>query len=422
MFSQSRLRLTILYSSLMFCLFTLIIFMAQRSMEWAVTSEQARELSAVVQEVSETESALFQNNYFPDDLGTRERMFFYAYDNSGKLKNYSKAPERIENDVVQVIKSNQVPFNDVAIFEQHLDPEKPKVLMMTAADVTIDGHTVGAVYLGKDITALYKGIKKSIYLMGIISLVVLIAAAAVGYAISGKAMAPKQRAYEKQRQFAADASHELRTPLSVLMASADLLGNDASIQSPFLKQVIDDMKDEVKKMSKLVGDLLTIARSDNLTEKIKFQEIDLSSIVQQVVRNMQFMAEKKHLVLEDKVAEAIICIADEQKIKQLILIFIDNAIKYTPEGGTIHVSLLEGNNNKVKFVVQDTGIGIEKEDYDKIFGRFYRVDKARSREMGGNGLGLAIAKDIVAVHHGQIYVESVLGEGTTFTVELPKNQ
>ena len=391
-------------------------------MEWAVTSEQARELSAVVQEVAETEAMLLQNGNFPDDLGTRERMFFYAYDDSGKLRNFSRAPERIENDVLQVIQGGQIPFNDVAVFEQHKDPEKPRVLMMTAANVMASGHYIGVVYLGKDITALYKGIKKSVYLLSAVSLLALLVAAGIGYSMSGTVMAPMQKAYEKQRQFAADASHELRTPLSVVMASADLLANDPSIESPFLKQVIEDLKDEVKKMSKLVGDLLTVARSDNNAEKIKFQKFDLSSVMQQVTRNMQMMAEKKNITIAENIPDGISYAGDEQKIKQLILIFVDNAIKYTQENGHIDVALALERNNKVIFSVRDNGIGIAKEDQEKIFGRFYRVDKARSREMGGNGLGLAIAKDIIEVHHGQIYIESALGQGTAFTVELPQQK
>ena len=106
----------------------------------------------------------------------------------------------------------------------------------------------------------------------------------------------------------------------------------------------------------------------------------------------------------------------------MILIFVDYAIKYTQENGHIDVALALGRNNKVIFSVRDNGIGIAKEDQEKIFGRFYRVDKARSREMGGNGLGLAIAKDIIEVHHGQIYIESALGQGTAFTVELPQQK
>lgn len=418
MFYRSRMRLTILYSTLMFFLFCLIIFCAHLAMQWAVTSEQVREMSATLHDVVETEKMLLQDDTVPDDLGYRERMFFYAYDEDGRLSNYSRAPVRIENDVLKVIQEGQIPFDDVAVFEQKEAGEPTMVLMMKAADVEDNGRVIGRVYLGKDLTALYKGIKKSTYFLGAISLLALIVAAAIGYNISGKVMAPMEAAYERQRQFAADASHELRTPLSVVMASADVLANDPSIQSPFLQQVIGDLKDEVKKMSKLVSDLLTVARSENSSEKLKLADFDFSADLQQVVRNMQLMAEKKQITLTGEIAEHIRYYGDEQKIKQLMLIFVDNAIKYTPEGGSVQVRTVAAKGKMVSFAVADTGIGVAKEDYRKIFGRFYRVDKARSRAMGGNGLGLAIAKDIVEAHHGQIYIDSELGKGTTFTIEL----
>ena len=110
--------------------------------------------------------------------------------------------------------------------------------------------------------------------------------------------------------------------------------------------------------------------------------------------------------------------ADEQKIKQLVLILVDNAVKYTPDNGTVTVKLWQVNKARAAFSVEDTGIGISAEDKNKIFDRFFRVDKARSRAMGGNGLGLAIALEIVRMHHGNITVDSVLGSGTKFTVEL----
>lgn len=405
------------YTTMMFLIFALIIVFSYRGMIWAVNSEQARELSSAVQDVSSGEALMMQSHFFPDDLGYRERLFFYAYDNDGELRHFSRAPQRIEEDVLRIIRNGQVPFTDVAVFEQDGDPDK--VIMMTAAYVRINGQDMGIVYLGKDINALYKGLTKFSYFLGIVSLIALVLAAMAGYYISGCVMAPMQAAYDRQKQFTADASHELRTPLSVVMASADLLSNDPAIQSPLLHQVIDDVKDEVKKMSKLVGDLLIIARSDNNVESLNLQEFDLSASMRQVLRNMQPMADKKNIVMVGNIADSIKWTGDEQKISRLITILVDNAVKYTQEYGTVTVTAEVPKGKRLRFSVSDNGIGLSGEDKEKIFGRFYRVDKARSRQMGGNGLGLAIAKDIVDIHKGYIYVESELGKGTTFTVELP---
>ncbi len=414
MFYRSRWRLAFLYTALMFCLFSMIILFSYRGMYWAVSSEQARELSGVAKDVAEAEAMLMQQDNYPDDLGYRERMFFYAFDTRGNLRHYSKAPQELEEKVLSVIQDGQVPFYDVAVF----DKGEERAMMMTAAYVNIGDRIVGVVYLGKDISALYKGVNKFYHFLLIISLIALVVAAIIGYYLSGCVIRPMQQAYEKQRQFTADASHELRTPLSVIMSSADLLYNDPSIESPFLKQVIEDVKDEVKKMSRLVGDLLTIARNDNNAEKLHIQNFDLSGSLEQVVRNMQHLAEKKQITLTSEVAAGISCRGDEQKINQLILILVDNAIKYTPEKGQVWVQAKAAEGHKAVFSVKDTGVGLSPEDAGRIFERFYRVDKARSREMGGNGLGLAIAKDIIDGHGGSIKVASQLGQGTTFTVTL----
>ena len=251
-----------------------------------------------------------------------------------------------------------------------------------------------------------------------LGLLALLIATMVGHILSGKAMVPLKSAYEKQRQFAADASHELRTPLAVVMASAEILQNDPEIKSPFLKQIVEDVHDEVKKMTKLVSDLLVVARSDNKALKLKPSKFDLGAVVAQTARMMQPLAEQKHInILADNLPKTIIH-ADEQKIRQLVLILVDNAVKYTQDGGEVKVEFRSAEKGKIIFAVQDNGIGIAKEDQEKIFDRFYRVDKARSREMGGNGLGLAIAQEIVELHHGKIAIESELGKGTTFLVTL----
>ena len=418
MFYQSRWRLAILYTSMMFCIFAVMIFMGYRGMLWAVGSEQARELSGVVKDIADAEALLMQKDDMPEDLGYRERMFFYAYDLRGDLRHYSKAPQRLEDDVLNLIQDGQVPFYDVATVELSDD----RVMIITASYVTLNDRIIGVVYLGKDISALYRGATKYAYFLLMLAFVALILAGTLGYYLSGCVIRPMQNAYEKQRQFTADASHELRTPLSVIMSSADLLYNDPSIESPFLKQVIEDVKDEVKKMSKLVGDLLVIARNDNNAEKLNLQNFDLSGSLQQVVRNMQPVAEKKHIEIQDNVPEGIVCHGDEQKIKQLILILVDNAVKYTPENGCIKVSAQVLKNKKIRFSVADNGIGLNEEDKAKIFERFYRVDKGRSRKLGGTGLGLAIVKNAVIIHGGSISAKNNQGGGLEFVFTLAKER
>ena len=270
-------------------------------------------------------------------------------------------------------------------------------IMMTSRIIRI-GEIEQTVYVGKDVTALYSGLKKATIALISLGIMALGIASIICHIMAGRAIIPMKNAYERQRQFAADASHELRTPLAVVMASADLLLADKSIESPFLREVIEDLKSEVKKMSKLVSDLLMVARSDNNALKFKIQKLNLGALLEQNVRMMTPLAEKKNI--------------------ELIGILVDNAIKYTPSGGRVFVTLESSDAEVATFSVQDSGIGIAKEDQEKIFERFYRVDKARSREMGGNGFGLSIATEILRLHEGKIKVDSELGKGTKFTVEL----
>lgn len=426
LFGRSRKRLTLLYTIVMIVFLVTILCVMHKTMEWSITSEQAKELLDTAANVSDAQSYLNQHPELAIDdsviyKSTNDRLFFYVFDNEGRLLNFARASFRIEPFILDEIQTWQASESEVVVISKHGETGRSTKIMMTAKFVPSLGLTDSSsqtVYVGKDVTAMYYGMEKATYALAIIGVLALIIATVVGHILSGRAMVPLKTAYEKQRQFAADASHELRTPLAVVMASAELLQNDKSITSPFLKQVIDDVRDEVKKMTKLVSDLLVVARSDNKALKLKPQKFDLAGLIEQTARLMQPLAEQKKITITADGLSKTDVQADEQKIRQLVLILVDNAVKYTPEGGTVTVRLLSAEKGRVRFSVADTGIGIAPENQEKIFDRFFRVDKARSREMGGNGLGLAIAREIVKLHKGRIAVDSELGKGTTFTVEL----
>lgn len=424
-FGSSRRKLTILYSIVMTIFLVTLLFAMHKTMEWAITSEQARELMDTASNVAEAQEYFNQHPeiVFDDTTAyknTNDRLFFYVFDEEGRLLNFARASFRIEPFILDTIAQGKVEPGEVRVFSKPGTENTRKArIMLTAQQVRDDeGDATQTVYVGKDVTAMYNGMEKATYALAFLGAIALIIATIVGHLLSGKAMIPLRQAYEKQRQFAADASHELRTPLAVVMASAELLQNDPSIKSPFLRQVIDDVRDEVKKMTKLVSDLLVVARSDNKALKLKPQKFNLSALIEQTARLMQPLADQKKIDLQAEHLPKVEIQADEQKIRQLVLILVDNAVKYTPDGGKVNVRYESTEKGKVRFAVSDTGIGIAKEDQAKVFDRFYRVDKARSREMGGNGLGLAIAQEIVHLHKGRIWIQSELGKGTTFFVEL----
>ncbi len=423
-FQSSRLRLTLVYSVIMGIFLILLIFLVHLSMDWAMFSEQAQEISDAADDVAEAQAYhIHHPNAIVDESryykNTNDRLFFYVFTPEGQLLDFVRASFRIEPFVLEFMSQEKFEGAEVQVFDLPSESGRPINVMMTCKVIQID-ETNQIVYVGKDVTALYSGLQKATNMLLILGVIALVIASAFGHIMAGRAIIPLQEAYEKQKQFAADASHELRTPLSVVMASADLLLADPSIQEPFLKEVIGDVKSEVKKMTKLVSDLLMVARSDNNALKVKIQKADLGKLLSQNVRMMTPLAEKKEILLEGEDFRKVMIDCDEQKIKQLILILVDNAIKYTPNGGRVKVILGDADEQAAYFSVQDSGIGIAPEDQKKVFERFYRVDKARSREMGGNGLGLSIATEILRIHEGNISVESEPNKGTKFTVKLKR--
>ena len=424
-FGRSRRRLAIAYALIMCLFMALIIFVMHQAMNWSMFSEQAQELSDAAQGVAEAQIFYLQNpNADVDEnryyKSVNDRLFFYIFTTDKQLIRFERASYRIEPFVKNVIENWSIEEGSVEVFSHSNELGQLTTVMMTSKKIDTP-QSAQMLYVGKDVTALYSGLRKATYAQVVLGFIALLIASGIGYYMAGKAFLPLKEAYDKQKQFAADASHELRTPLAVLMSSAELLLADPSIQNPFLRQVLEDVKSEVKKMTNLVSELLMVARSDNNALKVKIQRLDLSEILQQVVRTMIPIAEKKNIRLMGENFVKTPINADEQKMKQLAIILVDNAIKYTPEGGSVLVELESVDAKRVTFSVMDSGIGIAAEDLDKVFERFYRVDKARSREMGGNGLGLAIASEIVKLHEGKISVASKLGEGTKFTVELKVN-
>ena len=421
-FGRSRLRLMLRYAIVMGGLVIVLLFAMHKTMEWAITSEQARELLDTADSVADAQAyAVLHPGMDTDEArfyrSTNDRLFYYVFDGEGRLVSFSRASFRIESFVLDIMTAWDAPEGEVRVFTETNERGAPTKVMMTTQRIFSPPLPLQTVYVGKDVTAMYNGMEKATWALAVLGGVALVFAAGIGYVLSGGAMKPVREAYEKQRQFAADASHELRTPLAVVLASADLLRSDPSIISPFLKQVIEDVRDEVKKMTKLVSDLLTVARTDGKANQMRLVRMDLVSAVQQTVRIMRPFAEKKDIVIDEELPKRVEIHADEQKIRQLILILVDNAVKYTPEHGRISVCVQE-DRGSVKLSVSDTGIGIAPEHQERIFERFYRVDKARSRRMGGNGLGLAIAREIVEAHGGSIAVESEPGKGTTFHIRL----
>ncbi|NOU68637.1 hypothetical protein GC096_31885 [Paenibacillus sp. LMG 31461] len=254
------------------------------------------------------------------------------------------------------------------------------------------------------------------------TIVLLLIAIWLAYFFAGKAMVPIKKSYYRQVEFTTNASHELRTPLSVIHSSVELLEECKDTLPEFEQHILDSLQDEVKRMIRLVETLLTLARSDSKTLSIKMERINLGQVSYKMIQAIEPLALVKGIILNVDIPplnqELNFIQGNVDQLKQLIYILLDNAIKYTPPGGQVTITYCVKQNGRPMLQIADTGIGIPKNELERIFERFYRVDKARSRELGGAGLGLSIAADILSNHRAYIHVTSEEGKGSIFEIEF----
>nr|WP_240951368.1 ATP-binding protein [Caldanaerobacter subterraneus] len=304
-----------------------------------------------------------------------------AADANGNIIHYNEAAEKMLNKKLSL----GMPVEEVLPLKEAENPIPMtcdnRVLMINAASVKINNQVEGYVYVMHDITEQHK-------------------------------------LDQMRKEFVANVSHELRTPLATIKSYVEtLLYND--VNTEYSKKFLRIIETETDRMTRLVKDLLLLSKMDSEENSLKLEPCDFNEIVKNVVNSLSIEATKKGHNVILNLSETLQKVnVDKDKVEQMAMNIINNAIKYTPEGGVIEISTAYDEEG-VTFTVKDNGIGIPKEDLPRIFERFYRVDKARSRELGGTGLGLSIVKQIVELHKGKVKIESELGKGTVVTVQLP---
>jgi len=233
-------------------------------------------------------------------------------------------------------------------------------------------------------------------------------------------LARLETSFEQMRRFTADASHELRTPLTAIRSVGE--GTLRSLRvDPACREVIGSMLEEVERLTTLVDALLTLSRAEGGHTALRREPVALLDLTREVASHLSVLAEDKHQQIDLRSDEALAPVhVDRTVVREALINLLDNAIKYSPDGARIAVRL-RGANGRATVEITDQGPGIAPEHQARIFERFYRIDKARSRELGGAGLGLAIAKWAIDVHGGSIEVESRVGGGSTFRVVLPSD-
>ncbi|MBA5850687.1 ATP-binding protein [Clostridium sp. cel8] len=342
----------------------------------------------------------------PNRFGSSEDIIVRV-DNNGKIKdifsNYSLSTENI-NEIVKEIfntKENKGTLTYDEFVLRYVKVEKNYGYVIVFSDKSFDNEVL----------------KRLIIISIIVCTVSLIFVLIISLILANIALKPIINAWEKERAFVADASHELRTPLSVITTNLDIITDRDNENETIKSQAkwLNNIKLETKMMTKLIQDLLFLARTDSGKQSIEFFDFDLSSAVLEAIIPFEAVAIKNRINLTHKIEPNINFNGDKGRIKQLIAILVDNAIKHTNGDGSVNVDV-HRSRNKIEMIVSDTGEGIPEEHINKIFDRFYKVDKSRSKRDGNFGLGLAIAKSIVKEHKGNISVSSVVGKGTTFKI------
>jgi signal transduction histidine kinase len=282
---------------------------------------------------------------------------------------------------------------------------------------THDGYRISFL----DTTSRQAILNNLVYTFSFVALITLVAIFFVSRFFANKAIQPIKEAFDKQTQFIGDASHELKTPLAVISTNVDVLlsnGEDSiNTQSKWLHYI----KSEVERMSKLTNDLLYLTQVNYSDVKMIYSDFVISDAVESSILTMEAIIFENDINLDYKIEPNLTIHGNKEQIKQVVMILLDNALKYTDQKGKINLTL-KRDYSSIILSITNTGKGISEENQGRIFDRFYRVDKSRSRNSGGYGLGLSIAKAILEQHGGKISVKSVLNESTTFEIELPMNK
>ncbi|MFF2458191.1 sensor histidine kinase [Peribacillus simplex] len=245
-------------------------------------------------------------------------------------------------------------------------------------------------------------------------------AVGAGYLLAGRALIPVKKSWDQQQQFVSDASHEIRTPLAVIQSRADLLfqSPNATIEEKAVD--ISIISKEVRRLNKLVNGLLTLTRTDSNQIEVKKSNFFLDDLLMDIVEQYRDIASFQEKSIISHAPEQVVFHGDKERIHQLLVILVDNAMKFTEEGGEISLSCIK-NASSIILTIEDNGEGIPQEDLPLIFNRFYQVEQSRSANEG-SGLGLSIAKWIVNTHQGNIKVTSEQNERTRFEITFPRNQ
>lgn len=414
MFSRARWRLTLWFAGAFAVIFVIlgaaVYFTERASLMDNVNSDLQVRSERLVQ------SARGGGGLF--DPGNRNVQFataggyFYRITGPGGTVSASESADQISLLTIDQLAGDT---SGGAAYVRMTTNEGERLRVYVQPVQALGGQTV-YFQVGRSIEPELHALRRLVFILGIGGLAGLWLAGMGGWWLAGRALKPIQASMDAQRTFVADASHELRTPLSLIRANAEIMKR--SPDRPPDPEYVDDIIQETDRLSYLVGQMLTLARADSAGATFEKAPVDMSRLAQDMTRQMKLLASEKEIAMEAHTNGTAPVMGDEQRLGELLLILLDNSVKYTDRGGRVDVTVAQANG-RVSIAVADNGKGIPPESIPRVFDRFYRADKARSREMGGSGLGLAIARWIADGHGGHVEIHSVPNQGTTVTVQLP---
>lgn len=428
MFHKLRLKLTLVNASIIFILFILLIFGAyvfsqfemNRRADFMSRKMMADIQSGMISDLPQRRGDWAEFSHESPRLPPRAPMGLLAGPPPGSHFFF-----------INTSSSGTITFqsSDQPLSSDHLRVLTEEVLQTAALQGTVTFDQIPYSYLKSSLNSpngtlvLFRDLSQELYMQRILLTALIVVGAlcsllsfGASFFLANRAMIPIQKNWQQQKNFLSDASHELRTPLTIIKTNLAIVRQSPDETVSNLSQWVDNIQEECIYMAELIDSLLFLARTDSQQQTLDKQLFVFNSALMQAAISFETLAVEKGLSFEVSDKVLVKCYGDEARIRQVIGILLDNAMRHTFVGGKVAVSLVKLDTNAL-LTVADSGEGIEPEYLDKIFDRFYQVDHSRHR--GGAGLGLALAKGIIESHGGVISVTSVPGRGTTFKVRVP---
>lgn len=411
MFNQTQKKLALIYAVCFFLFFFVFMVILYVSLVNLMEHQQLEELETYYEQQKHDLFEHIRKRNKHVDYDPNRTYFYYVYDQNNVFVHGDETVYGLLQQIEDIYQYENVSME----ITKKIEWGGEHYLVLSKPITGKKGSFQGYIILGKSITSQYHFFQKMIWLLIGLMIIFTFFIGFLSYYMAGKAMKPIQASFEKQKKFVSDASHELRTPLSIFYSSLDILEADEGERlSPFGKELIKDLKDEAEIMKNLLEKLLFLARFDQNRLEIRNENISLSEMLENIGEKFQRTL-PENIEFHSDIEKNVHIHGDPKRLNELFYIFLENASQYTKEG-SITLRLVT-TKSSIQIYVEDTGIGISKEDIPHIFDRFYRGDVARKRD--GTGLGLSIAKAIVDEHGGSIQVKSELGKGTTFCIQFP---